>query len=132
MINMDFVVGLPRTPRKFDSIWVIVDRLTKSTHFLPVKATDTTEQYAQLYIKEIVMLDGTKISIISDRGACNYGQWSPSHISISIFTKCRLCWQYYLGSKDIALCGGHHLHKLYPFFYTLEAKIFFSYKREGH
>jgi len=43
MINMDFVVGLPCTPRKFDSIWVIVDRLTKSTHFLPVKSTDTAE-----------------------------------------------------------------------------------------
>jgi len=46
MINMDFVVGLPHTPHKFDSIWVIVDRLTKSTHFLPVKATDTAKQYA--------------------------------------------------------------------------------------
>ncbi|XP_070050614.1 uncharacterized protein [Nicotiana tomentosiformis] len=61
--------GLPRTPRKFDSIWVIVDRLKKSTHFLPVKSTDTAEQYAQLYIKEIVMLHGTPVSIISGRGA---------------------------------------------------------------
>jgi len=69
MINMDFVVGLPRTQRKFDSIWVIVDRLTKSAHFLPVKSTDTAEQYAQLYIKEIVRLHGTPLSIISDRGA---------------------------------------------------------------
>ncbi|XP_070015394.1 uncharacterized protein [Nicotiana sylvestris] len=54
MINMDFVVGLPCTQRKFDSIWVIVDRLTKSAHFLPVKSTDIGEQYAQLYINEIV------------------------------------------------------------------------------
>lgn len=54
MINMDFVVGLPRTYRKHDSIWVIVDRLTKSAHFLPVKTTDSAEQYVQLYIKEIV------------------------------------------------------------------------------
>nr|XP_033512212.1 uncharacterized protein LOC117276902 [Nicotiana tomentosiformis] len=54
MINMDFVVGLPRTYRKHDSIWVIVDQLTKSDHFLPAKMTDSTEQYAQLYIKEIV------------------------------------------------------------------------------
>jgi len=69
MINMDFVVGLPRTSCKFDSIWVIVDRLTKSTHFFPVKSTDTVEQYAQLYIKEIVRLHGTPVSIISDRGA---------------------------------------------------------------
>ncbi|XP_070009934.1 uncharacterized protein [Nicotiana sylvestris] len=60
--------GWPRTPRKFDSIWVIVDRLTKLAHFLPVKSTDTAEQYAQLYIKEIVRLHGTPVSIISDRG----------------------------------------------------------------
>lgn len=66
---MDFVVGLPRTPRKFDSIWVITDRLTKSSYFLPVKATDTAEQYAQLDIKEIVRLHGIPISIISYRGA---------------------------------------------------------------
>ncbi|XP_070046297.1 uncharacterized protein [Nicotiana tomentosiformis] len=66
---MDFVVGLPRTPCKFDSIWEIVDWLTKSAHFLPVKSTDTAEQYAQLYIKELVRLYGTPISIISNRGA---------------------------------------------------------------
>ncbi|XP_075111799.1 uncharacterized protein LOC142181975 [Nicotiana tabacum] len=64
MINMDFLVGLPHTQRKFDSIWVIVDRLTKLAHFLPVKSTDTVEQYAQLYIKELVRLHGTPLSII--------------------------------------------------------------------
>nr|XP_009764549.1 PREDICTED: uncharacterized protein LOC104216235 [Nicotiana sylvestris] len=69
MINMDFLVGIPCTQHKFDSIWVIVDRLTKSAHFLPIKSTDTVEQYAQLYIKEIVRLHGTPLSIISDRGA---------------------------------------------------------------
>nr|XP_009605273.1 uncharacterized protein LOC104099853 [Nicotiana tomentosiformis] len=47
-------LGLPRTPRKFDSIWAIMDRLMKLAHFLPVKATDTAEHYAPLYIKEIV------------------------------------------------------------------------------
>ena len=68
MINMDFVIGLTRTSRKFDSIWVIVDRLTKSAHFLPVRTTYTVEEYAKLYIKEIVRLHGVPISIISDRG----------------------------------------------------------------
>ncbi|PHT39342.1 Phytochrome B [Capsicum baccatum] len=63
------VSGLPRTYRKFDSIWVIIDRLTKSVHFLPVKTTYTAEEYAKLYIKEIVRLHGVPISIISDRGA---------------------------------------------------------------
>ncbi|XP_070025886.1 uncharacterized protein [Nicotiana sylvestris] len=55
--------------RKFESIWVIVDRLTKSAYFLPVKSTDTAEQYAQLYTKEIARLHGTPGSIISDRRA---------------------------------------------------------------
>jgi len=68
-INMDFITGLPRSRRKFDSIWVIVDRLTKSAHFLPVRATFSAEDYAGLYIREIVRLHGVPVSIISDRGA---------------------------------------------------------------
>ncbi|XP_049394756.1 uncharacterized protein LOC125859062 [Solanum stenotomum] len=52
MINMDFVTDLPCSFRKFDSIWVIVDRLTKAAYFLPVKTTYTVEEYAKLYIKE--------------------------------------------------------------------------------
>ncbi|GKA70603.1 putative reverse transcriptase domain-containing protein [Tanacetum coccineum] len=66
-ITMDFIVGLPRTPSGYDSIWVIVDRLTKSTHFLPVKMTDSMEKLTQLYLKEIVCRHGVPISIISDR-----------------------------------------------------------------
>ena len=69
IINMDFVTGLPRSFQEFDSIWVIVDRLTKAAHFLPVKTTYTAEEYARLYIEEIVRLHGVPISIISDRGA---------------------------------------------------------------
>ncbi|WMV18820.1 hypothetical protein MTR67_012205 [Solanum verrucosum] len=68
-VNMNFVVGLPRTRRQHDSIWVIVDRLTKSAHFLPVKVSYSAEDYAKLYIKEIVNLHGAPLSIISDRGA---------------------------------------------------------------
>ncbi|GKE14850.1 putative reverse transcriptase domain-containing protein [Tanacetum coccineum] len=52
-ITMDFIVRLPRTPSGYDSIWVIVDRLTKSAHFLPVKTTDSMEKLNQLYLKEI-------------------------------------------------------------------------------
>lgn len=66
---MDFVIGLPRSQRKFDSIWVIVDRLTKSAHFLPAKATFSAKDCAKLYIREIVRLHGVPVSIISDRGA---------------------------------------------------------------
>ena len=65
---MDFVTGLPRTQRGYDSIWVIVDRLTKSAHFLPVKMTYGVARYAQLYLSEIVRLHGVPTSIISDRG----------------------------------------------------------------
>nr|GEX77868.1 putative reverse transcriptase domain-containing protein [Tanacetum cinerariifolium] len=66
-ISMDFIVGLPRTPSGYDSIWVIVDRLTKSAHFLPMKTTDSMEKLIRLYLKEIVCRHGVPISIISDR-----------------------------------------------------------------
>ncbi|CAM8931013.1 unnamed protein product [Rhodiola kirilowii] len=65
---MDFVTGLPRTRKGYDSIWVIVDRLTKTSHFIPVKISYLSEQYARIYIDEIVRLHGVPISIIFDRG----------------------------------------------------------------
>nr|GEZ93768.1 reverse transcriptase domain-containing protein [Tanacetum cinerariifolium] len=66
-ITMDFIIGLPRTPSGYHSIWVIVDRLTKSAHFLSVKTTDSMEKLTQLYLKEVVCRHGVPISIISDR-----------------------------------------------------------------
>ena len=57
-IAMAFVVGLPKTMGKYDSIWVIVDRLTKSAHFIPVKVTYNAEKLTKLYISEIVRLHG--------------------------------------------------------------------------
>ncbi|GKC35489.1 putative reverse transcriptase domain-containing protein [Tanacetum coccineum] len=66
-ITMDFVSGPPRTPNSHDSIWVIVDWLTKSAHFLPMKKTDSMEKLTQLYLKEIVFRHGVPVSIISDR-----------------------------------------------------------------
>ena len=51
---MDFVTHLPRTPRRHDAVWVIVDRLTKSAHFLAVRMTFTLEEFFWLYIREIV------------------------------------------------------------------------------
>ncbi len=65
---MDFLTGLPHTTEGYDSIWVIVDRLTKSAHFLPVRTTYSVAQYARLYVREIVRLHGVFASIISDRG----------------------------------------------------------------
>ena len=64
---MDFVVGLPLTGRKHDSVWVVVDRLTKSAHFLHVKTDYALNKLAELYIREIVQLHGIPISIISYR-----------------------------------------------------------------
>ncbi|KAL0295738.1 UNVERIFIED_CONTAM: Transposon Tf2-12 polyprotein [Sesamum calycinum] len=66
-ITMDFVVGLPRTLRKHDAIWVIVDRLTKSAHFLPIRLGDSLDKLAELYVSEIVKLHGVPVSIVSDR-----------------------------------------------------------------
>ncbi|GJR19892.1 reverse transcriptase domain-containing protein [Tanacetum coccineum] len=66
-ITMDFVTKLPKTSTGHDAIWVIVDRLTKSSHFIPIRATDSMETLTRLYIKEIVSRHGVPISIISDR-----------------------------------------------------------------
>ena len=65
--TMDFVTGLPRTQRQHDAIWVIVDRLTKSSHFLPINVEDSLEKLAQLYVDEIVRLHGVPVSIVSNR-----------------------------------------------------------------
>ena len=68
VINMDFITGLPRIRRQQDSIGVIVDRMTKSFHFLAVKTTNSAEDYVKLYHTEIVRLHEVPLSIISDRG----------------------------------------------------------------
>ncbi|GJV96530.1 putative reverse transcriptase domain-containing protein [Tanacetum coccineum] len=66
-ITIDFITKLPKTAAGFDSICVIVDRLTKFAHFLPMKETDSTEKLTRLYMKEIVARHGIPVSIISDR-----------------------------------------------------------------
>ena len=66
-ITMDFVAGILRTRRQHDAIWVIVDRLTKPAHFLPVINDVPLDKLAQLYVEEIVRLHGVPISIVSDR-----------------------------------------------------------------
>jgi hypothetical protein len=66
---MDLIVGLPNTSQKHDSIWVIIDRLTKVTHFLPKHTTYTTKKYAEIYLEQIIRLHGIPRTIISDREA---------------------------------------------------------------
>ena len=67
---MDFVSGLPRTAKRYDAIWVIVDHLTKSAHFLPIKKTYPMIHLAKMYIEEIVRLHRIPSSIVSDRDPC--------------------------------------------------------------
>ena len=66
-ITMDFVSGFPLTQQNHDSIWVIVDRLTKSVHFIPVRIDYSMDRLAELYVDEIVRLHGVPLSIVSDR-----------------------------------------------------------------
>ena len=66
-ITMDFITKLPRTASGCDAIWVIVDRLTKSAHFLAISEDDSVDKLARLYVKEIISRHGVPISIISDR-----------------------------------------------------------------
>ncbi|WMV07889.1 hypothetical protein MTR67_001274 [Solanum verrucosum] len=68
MIAMNFVICLPKTLGKFDSIWVVVDGLSKSAHFIPVRIDYNAEQLAKVYVKEMVKLHGVPLCIISDRG----------------------------------------------------------------
>ena len=66
-VAMDFVRGLPPSKKANDGIWVIVDTLTKSAHFIPVKNKLSMEKHAELYVNEIVRLHGIPVSIVSDR-----------------------------------------------------------------
>jgi hypothetical protein len=68
-IGMDFIVGLPRTQKGYDFIWVIVDRVTKVAHFIPVNTTYKGSQLAELYMARIVCLHGVPKKIISDLGS---------------------------------------------------------------
>jgi hypothetical protein len=65
---MDFIVSLPCTRTGYDSIWVVVDRLTKVVHFIPVKTTYNSAVLAKLYMARIVCLHGVPKKILSDRG----------------------------------------------------------------
>ena len=66
-ITMDFISRFPRTPRHNEIIWVIMNRLTKSAHFIPLKGRTMMEHLAKTYVREIVRLQGVPASIVSDR-----------------------------------------------------------------
>jgi hypothetical protein len=79
-IYMDFIVGLPRTSRGYNSKWVNVDRLTKSAHFIPISTTYRVKQYAELYISHIVRYHGIPKTIIFDIGSIFVARfWEQLH-----------------------------------------------------
>jgi hypothetical protein len=82
-ISMDFIVGLPLTARKFDSIWVIIDQLTKSAHFIPIHTKYRVEKYAKIYIARVLCLHGVPKTIISNRGSQFVARfWEQLHASL--------------------------------------------------
>jgi transposase InsO family protein len=83
---MDFIVGLPNTSQKHDSIWVIVDRLTKMAYFISVHTTYTAKKYAKIYLDCIICLYGVPKMIISDRGAQFIARFWE-HLQASLGTK---------------------------------------------
>ncbi|WVZ62884.1 LOW QUALITY PROTEIN: hypothetical protein U9M48_012576 [Paspalum notatum var. saurae] len=94
-ISMDFIVGLPRTRKGYNSIWVVVDRLTKVAHFIPVNTTYSGARLAELYISRIVCLHGVPKRIISDRGSQFTSRfWEQLHDSLD--SKLRFSTAYHL------------------------------------
>jgi hypothetical protein len=67
-IAIDFIMGLPRTQSGYDFIWIIVNRLTKVAHFIPIKTTYSGLQLAELYMSRIICLHGVPKKIVSERG----------------------------------------------------------------
>ena len=92
---MDFVSGLPRTGKGHNSIWIVVNRLTKSVHFIPVKTTYTLDQVAELYIREIVRVHGVPNSIVSDRDSRFTSKFWKS-IQHALGTKLKFSTSFYL------------------------------------
>nr|GFA03732.1 reverse transcriptase domain-containing protein [Tanacetum cinerariifolium] len=84
-ITMDFVTKLPKTTNSYDTIWVIVDCLTKSSHFLPMRENNLMEKLMKLYMKEVVTRHGVPVSIISDRdGRFTSLFWQALHKALGI------------------------------------------------
>ena len=100
-INMDFVTGLPKVRGGYDSIWFIVDRLTKSAHFIPVKTTYQAEDVTKIYLKEIVKLHSAPSSIILDRGTQFTSHYWKS-FQIALGTKVKLSTAFHPRTDGLA------------------------------
>nr|GFA32154.1 putative reverse transcriptase domain-containing protein [Tanacetum cinerariifolium] len=102
-ITMDFVTKLPKAQSGNDTIWVVVDQLTKSAHFLPIKETDHMDKLARLYLKEVVMRYGIPVSIICDRDpSC------PIRGTLWSEVRSPVCWAKV---EDAQLTGPELIHE---------------------
>ena len=100
-IKMDFLTHLPWTSRKHDAVWVIVDRLTKSTHFLVVRMTFTLEEFCKLYIREIVRLHGVLVSIVLVRDPRFTAQFYKS-LQRAMGTQLRMSTAFHPQTDDLS------------------------------
>ena len=91
---MDLIVGLPRTQKGYNSIWVVVDHLTKVAHFITVNTTYSAAKLAELYISRVVCLHGVPKKIISDRGS-QFTSWFWEQLHGSLDTKLRFSTAYH-------------------------------------
>jgi hypothetical protein len=96
---MDFIVGLPKTTKGFDSIWVIINWLTKTAHFLPVKTDHPVVVYAQLYIARILSLHGVLKTIVSDQDRNSYLSLGASCTNLWALN-CSTVWPIILRRAD--------------------------------
>jgi hypothetical protein len=86
VIGMDFIVGLPHTRAGYDSVWVVVDRLTKATHFVPVKTTYSSAVLAELYMSRIVCLHGISKKIVSEEAPSLLLIFGSSYMKLWVLT----------------------------------------------
>ncbi|KAJ9539090.1 hypothetical protein OSB04_031823 [Centaurea solstitialis] len=105
-LTMDLITKLPKTPRKFDAIWVIVDRLTKSAIFLPIRESSTAEQLAKIYVDEVVSRHGVPVSIISDRDVRFTSRFWHSTLHVSQLRKCLADETAHIPLDDIQVDEG--------------------------
>ncbi|GKB45771.1 putative reverse transcriptase domain-containing protein [Tanacetum coccineum] len=116
---MDFVTKLPRTTNGYDTIWVIVDRLTKSTHFLPMRENDPVEKLMKLYMKKVVTRHGVPVSIISDRdGRFTSLFWQALHKALGtrLDMNFRKNWDRHLPLVEFSYNNSYHTSiKVAPF-----------------
>ncbi|GKE15753.1 reverse transcriptase domain-containing protein [Tanacetum coccineum] len=112
-ITMDFVTKLPKTVTGHDTIWVIVDRLTKSAHFLPMREDDTLEKLMRQYLKEVVLRHGVPVSIISDHDGKFTSHFLKSlNESLDMLRACVLdfgkCWDRHLPLVEFLYNNSYH------------------------